>query len=110
MISVYGLRQCDTCRKTLKYLREHGLKHVFIDLREQRLERGRIERWVAEVGSERLVNRRSATWRGLDDADRARAAGPALVDLLAAHPTLIKRPLVERGGKVTLGFQPEAWT
>lgn len=109
MIRVYGLRQCDTCRKTLKYLKQQGLEHEFIDLREQPVGREQIAAWVAALGRERLVNRRSTTWQGLSETERTRSAGTGVVDLLMAHSTLIKRPLVERHGKLTVGFQPEAW-
>ena len=107
-VTLYGLRNCDSCRKALRWLESEGVAHHFHDLRADGLERARVERWLASPLSDRLLNRRSTTWRQLSDAQRA-AAGEALVELLLAHPTLVKRPVIERGGEVLgLGFDPDA--
>ena len=103
---VHGLRNCDSCRKALRWLESEGVDHRFHDLRADGLERAQIERWMASPLADRLVNRRSTTWRGLDEGQRA-AEGSALVDLLLEHPTLIKRPLLERDGALlAVGFDP----
>lgn len=97
MITVYGIRQCDRCRKTLKELERDDVTHRFHDLRVDGLEADRLRTWLASDFADRLVNRRSTTWRGLSEAEKA-SDGEALVDLLLAHPTLVKRPLIEEDG------------
>ncbi|KAA9133558.1 Spx/MgsR family RNA polymerase-binding regulatory protein [Marinihelvus fidelis] len=105
MLTVYGICQCDTCRKALKWLEAGDLPHRFHDLRVDGLDREQVRRWLDSGFAAQLVNRRSTTWRGLDDTQKA-ATGTALEDLLLAHPTLVKRPLFERDGQVlAVGFK-----
>ncbi len=109
MIRVYGIRQCDSCRRTLKWLEANELAFEFTDLRESPVGPEQIDRWLQRLGPERLVNRRSITWRRLDGDQRSRTMGTEGASLLAEHPTLIKRPVVEQGDALTVGFQPDAW-
>ncbi|MEX5727224.1 arsenate reductase [Rhodovulum iodosum] len=99
---IYGLKSCDTCRKALKALEAAGHAPAFHDIRAAPLPPGEITRFRDTFG-DALVNRRSTTWRGLDEADRA--ADPAA--LLAAHPALMKRPVIEADGVLYLGWGPE---
>lgn len=103
-IDVFGIQSCDTCRKARGWLSEQALDFRWIDLRESAPSRAEIERWLGAVGAEVLVNRRSTTWRGLDEKERPALDSPAVVDLLLEHPTLIKRPLFERGDELRVGF------
>ncbi|MEO1000977.1 MAG: ArsC/Spx/MgsR family protein [Pseudomonadota bacterium] len=93
---VHGLKTCDACRKAVKALGEGARLR---DVRSEPLSEAEIARFLAAFG-EALVNRRSTTWRGLSEAERAR--DPAA--LLAAHPSLMKRPVVERDDTLTLGL------
>ncbi len=106
MLTVYGIKQCDTCRKALKWLDTQGLEYRFHDFRADGLDRGLVEDWLASPVSEVLVNRRSTTWRHLSDSEKA-ASGDARVDLLLAHPTLIKRPVFVAPGWLSVGFDPD---
>ncbi len=92
---LFGLKTCDTCRKALKSFPDAE----FVDVRVDGVPGEVMGRALAEFG-ERLVNTRSTTWRELSEDDRARS--PA--DLLAAHPTLMKRPLIEQDGQLYLGW------
>lgn len=104
-VIIYGLKSCDTCRKALKWLDEHELAYRWHDLRADGVEAERLQRWLAAVGGHVLINRRSTTWRSLSAADQARAGDPEqAVALLQEHPTLIKRPVFERSGRVLVGF------
>ncbi len=97
---ILGLKTCDTCRKALKSLRAAGIDAVLHDVRDAPLQASDIRRFFEQFGDE-LVNRRSTTWRGLSEAERA---GDPL-DLLAAHPTLMKRPVIEDDrGALHLGW------
>lgn len=95
----FGLASCDTCRKALKALRAAGHAPVVIDVRADRVAPEDRAAIVAAFGAV-AVNRASTTWRGLDET--ARAANPA--DLLAAHPAVMKRPVIEAGGTWYLGW------
>ena len=108
MITVYGIRQCDTCRKALKWLEQEGLDHDFHDLRADGLEGDQVAAWMDSEFSDRLVNRRSTTWRGLTETQK-QAKGSDLQALLLQHPTLLKRPLFQVDGRLrAVGFQPDS--
>ncbi len=102
MIRLYGLKNCDTCRKALKMLKANGFSVVFVDVRAEPLSPQDLARFQAEFGAA-LVNTRSTTWRGLDDL--ARAQDPLV--LLAQNPALMKRPVIDRDGGLTLGWSKE---
>ncbi|MFW5816551.1 MAG: Spx/MgsR family RNA polymerase-binding regulatory protein [Wenzhouxiangella sp.] len=104
-LTVYGIKSCDTCRKALKWLEAHERPYRWHDLRADGLTLEQLQRWLAAAGAQALVNRRSTTWRALSEAERARAGDPAqAAALLKANPTLIKRPVFERAGRVQAGF------
>jgi arsenate reductase (glutaredoxin) len=108
MINIYGIKACDTCRKALKWLEAEGREHRWQDIREQPLDEPTLSDWVQRLGPETLVNRRSTTWRGLDQAARDQAMDPAgSPALLLAHPTLIKRPVFEQGDQLLVGFNAD---
>lgn len=99
MIRVHGLKACDTCRTALKDLRAAGQAAELRDLRAEPLSDAELSRFLGEFGYA-LVNRRSTTWRDLDDTERARPAA----DLLRDHPALMKRPVVETAAGLYLGW------
>ena len=94
MIKLYGIRQCDTCRKAWKWLEEQGLGYGFHDIRRDGIDRPTVDEWADAVGTEALVNRRGQTWRRLDPNERDGLDEEGLRALLAREPTLIKRPVV----------------
>ena len=103
----YGLKSCDTCKKAQKALAAAGVAFDVIDVRADGVDEADLTAWLAEVGDEVLVNRRSTTWRGLDDAAKAAASGPEAAALLAAHPTLIKRPVIVTKDAVHVGWSKD---
>lgn len=103
MIELWGLKSCDTCRKALKELQAAGKEAEIADIREG-LDAARLAGWLEAAGPEALVNRRSTTWRGLSEAER----GAPPDALLLAHPALVKRPVIEHGGRVLVGWDDEA--
>jgi len=105
VISVYGLKNCDTCRKALKWLEAEGVPHKFYDLRKDGVTRDQIAHWVQAVGTDHLINRRGTTWRSLDEVEKNNVDEAHTTDLIIEHPALIKRPLIEYdGGDVSVGF------
>jgi len=108
MLILYGIKNCDSCRKARLWLESKNAHFRFHDLREDGVTRVMLKRWLAAVEWKALLNTRSTTWRALDDADKADVdAGQALA-LMLAYPTLIKRPVLEKDGMVQVGFSPEA--
>lgn len=106
MLTVYGIKQCDTCRKALKWLDAQGIEHRFHDFRTDGLQAGLLQGWLGSPHAGRLVNRSSTTWRQLTEKQR-RLEGDELVALLLEHPTLIKRPVFVSDEIVAIGFKPE---
>lgn len=100
MITVYGLRNCDSCRKALARLEEQGVAHRFVDFRVDGIDAATVARWAEAVGWETLLNRRGTTWRGLDESVRAEIDAERAIDLMTTHPALMKRPIVEKDDAV----------
>jgi len=104
MTLIYGLKNCDTCRKTWKWADAEGIDYSFKDLRADGLPEEALDRWLAAVGWEALLNRRGTTWRGLDEAEKSDVDEGKARRLMLQHPALIKRPVVDTGTQVTVGF------
>jgi len=107
MLTVYGIKNCDTCRKALKWLSAEGIEHTFHDFRVDGLDPANVARWADAAGWEKLLNRRGTTWRNLSDAEKDGVDEAKAETLMAGNPTLIKRPVFETGGKVLVGFSAD---
>ncbi|MEA5444381.1 Spx/MgsR family RNA polymerase-binding regulatory protein [Gammaproteobacteria bacterium AB-CW1] len=108
-ITLYGIHNCDTCRKARRWLDEQGINHGWHDLRKDGLDDAMVNRWLDEIGSDKLINRRGPSWRKLTDKDKDRAnEGDAAV--FVANPTIIKRPVLNQNGTLRVGFQADDWT
>ncbi|MFW6412558.1 MAG: ArsC/Spx/MgsR family protein [Oceanicaulis sp.] len=102
-VTLYGLKACDTCRKAVKALEAGGRAVRVVDVRAEADLPAKLPGWLDAVGADTLVNTRSTTWRGLSETERAKKdADPA--SLLAEHPALIKRPVIEADGRVFAGW------
>lgn len=97
---LYHLKTCDTCRKAVAALKPRS--PTLVDIRAEGVPRATLQGWLDKLGPDLLVNRKSTTWRGLSEAERA---APPL-DLLLAHPTLMKRPVIVDGNTVHVGWGP----
>lgn len=110
MITLYGIKSCDTVRKARRWLDQHDIDYQFHDLREDGLSEARATAWLTALGQQELVNRRSTTWKtlpadlreGMDDDDKALKA-------LLEHPTLVKRPVLDTGSEIHVGFAAERY-
>ena len=105
MISIYGLKNCDTCRKALKWLEAEGIAHEFKDIRADGFSDEQLDNWVATAGWETLLNRRGTTWRKLSDAEKDSVDESKAKDLMRDQPALIKRPVFETKSGVVVGFK-----
>jgi arsenate reductase (glutaredoxin) len=102
-MKLYGLKNCDTCKKAMKALDAAGQSYTFVDIRAEADVASLAPQWLKQVGSAKLINTRSTTWRQLDEAERAKAESDP-TGLLVANSTLVKRPVIERGDDVFVGW------
>lgn len=107
-ITLYGLKNCDTCKKALGTLTAAGREVAFVDIRAQADRPSLVPAWIKAVGTEKLVNRRSTTWRGLTTAQQVAALGENAAALLIDHPALIKRPVIDTGADIVVGWDKGA--
>ena len=108
-VTIYGIKTCDTVRKARNWLEGRGVEHRFVDYRVEGLDPKDLARWKGAVGWEKLLNKTSATFKALSDADKAGLDEKKALALMQVHPTLIKRPVLDVDGTITVGFKPEIY-
>lgn len=105
-LHLYGIRNCDSCRRAVKWLHSNTVPHTLHDFREEGLSRDMVDAWLASPHGAMLINRRSTTWRQLSAALKQAAEHDPL-SLIMDHPTLLKRPVITDGKTiVSVGFEP----
>jgi Spx/MgsR family transcriptional regulator len=109
MITLYGIPNCDTVKKARAWLDGQGIAYAFHDYKKAGADPAKLRDWVAAKGWETVLNRRGTTFRKLPDADTADLDGAKAVALMQAHPSAIKRPVVEHEGGLLIGFDPAEW-
>lgn len=108
-IIIYGIKNCDTMAKARKWLDGQSIAYVFHDYRVDGLDKARLKEWVKALGWEKLLNKSSATFRELPDAAKQGLTEAKATALMLENPTMIKRPVLEIGGDLLVGFKPEAY-
>jgi len=107
-LQLYGIRNCDSCREAQRWLRIRKVPYTFHDLREDGLSADLVGEWFDSAHGPMLLNRRSTTWRHLDDSEKETALGDP-VSLVLKHPTLLKRPVITDGSTILdVGFRPDS--
>lgn len=110
MLTIYGIKNCDTMKKAFTLLDELGLDYVFHDYKKAGIDAGTLTRWVAQLGVDSLVNRKGTTWRKLSEQEQTQVATPAgAIVLMQANPSLIKRPLLDHDGDLICGLDSDAY-
>jgi arsenate reductase len=107
MTTIYGIKNCDTMKKARTWLEAHKLAHSFHDCKASGIDKATLEGWAKKVGWEMLLNRAGTTFRKLPEADKDGLTEKKAIALMLAKPSLIKRPVLEAKGKLTVGFKPE---
>ena len=109
---LYGIPNCDTVKKARAWLQGRGVAHEFIDFKKTPPDAELLAGWARAVGTERLLNRKGTTWRAVDAATQAAAGTEAgALALMAAQPSVIKRPVVQwPDGALTVGFDEADWS
>ena len=105
MITLYGIKNCDTVKKARRWLESNEVEYQFHDFRQDGLDIKQLTAWVENLGWESVVNKRSTTWRNLSDEEKEISSNAKAVKLLAANPTLIKRPVVVKNKTLLIGFK-----
>jgi len=108
-ITIYGIKNCDTMKKARAWLDERGVAYTFHDYKAEGIDRPRLEAWAREVGWEILLNRAGTTFRKLPDKDRENVTEKKAIALMLDQPSMIKRPVLDVGGKLLVGFKPETY-
>ena len=108
-LTIYGIKNCDTMKKARGWLDRAGRPYSFHDYKAAGIDRGRLEGWVGKVGWETLLNRSGTTFRKLPEADKAGLTEKKAMALMLAQPSMIKRPVLEKDGKLLVGFRPESY-
>ena len=105
MLNLYGIKNCDTVKKARRWLEDHSVEYQFHDFRQDGLDKKQLSGWVEKLGWEAVVNKRSTTWRNLSDKEKEIKTNAQAAKLLAANPTLIKRPVTENNKTLLVGFK-----
>ncbi len=104
MVTIYGIKACDTMKKAFTWLDKHGVAYTFHDYKKDAIDAATLKRWCKEVGYELLLNTKGTTWRKLSDADRENVTEAKAIKLMLANLSLIKRPVIEGGASLLVGF------
>ena len=108
-LTVYGIPNCDTVKKARAWLEREGVEYAFHDYKKEGADPARLRRWIGQVGWETVLNRRGTTFRKLPEAETADIDGDRAVAIMVAHPSAIRRPVVEYPGELLVGFDEAAW-
>jgi arsenate reductase (glutaredoxin) len=108
-ITIYGIKNCDTMKKARAWLDGHDVAYDFHDYKVEGITKDRLKRWSDEVGWEALLNRGGTTFRKLSDDDKEGLNERKALALMLAQPSMIKRPVLDLGGKLLVGFKPEIY-
>jgi arsenate reductase len=109
VVTIYGIKACDTMKKARTWLDTHGVGYAFHDYKAQGVARDGLEAWARSVGWETLLNRAGTTFRKLPDADRADLDAAKAITLMLGQPSMIKRPVLDVDGTLIVGFKPEVY-
>lgn len=106
---IYGIKNCDTMKKARAWLDSHDIACDFHDYKAVGIDRARLKGWADKVGWETLLNRAGTTFRKLSEADKTGLNETRAIALMLAQPSMIKRPVLEAGGKLLVGFKPDVY-
>ena len=105
-ITIYGIKNCDTMKKARAWLDEHDVAYAFHDYKAAGVERARLEAWAHDVGWETLINRAGMTFRKLPERAKEGLSAKKAIALMLDQPSMIKRPVLDVGGRLLVGFKP----
>lgn len=109
VVTIYGIKNCDTMKRARAWLEAHKVAHAFHDYKGSGIDKPVLEGWVKKLGWENLLNRAGTAFRKLPEADKQALSEKKAIALMLAQPSMIKRPVLEAQGKLTVGFKPEEY-
>ena len=107
MITMYGIKNCDTIKKARKWLEDNGVDYQFHDYKKDGLSEAQLDNWLDELGFEALINKRGTTWRKLADEVKDTIDRDSARSVMLDNPSIIKRPLLDSGSQKVLGFKAD---
>jgi arsenate reductase (glutaredoxin) len=108
-ITIYGIKNCDTMKKARAWLDSHDVAYDFHDYKAAGIDKSKLQQWTAKLGWETLLNRAGTTFKKLSDSDKDVLNERKAIALMLAQPSMIKRPVLETGAKLLVGFKPEIY-
>jgi arsenate reductase (glutaredoxin) len=108
--TLYGIKNCDTMKKARAWLDGHGVQYEFHDYKTSGIDATSLARWSGKVGWETLLNRSGTTFRKLPEAQKTDLTERKALALMLEQPSMIKRPVLEIGARVLVGFKPDLYT
>ncbi len=109
-LTLYGIPNCDTIKKARRWLESKGIEYRFHDYRKDGLEKSMLEAWTKELGWEALLNRRGTTWRKIPEEAKSAINAERAISLMLEQPAMIKRPLLDTGNQMLLGFSEQEYS
>ncbi|MFN3579975.1 MAG: ArsC family reductase [Pseudomonas sp.] len=109
MITLYGIKACDTMKKARTWLDQQGIAYEFHDYKKQGVSSDNLTAWCQEHGWETILNRQGTTFRKLEDSDKQDIDTDKAIALMLANPSMIKRPVLDTGSQRLVGFKPEIY-
>lgn len=109
MIKVFGIKNCDTMKKAFAWLEANGVAYEFVDYKKAGVAAANLPAWNTGAGWQKLLNTRGLMWKKLSEAERADADEAKALSLMAQYPSLIKRPVLDTGKSLLVGFTPETY-
>ena len=109
MIRIYGIKNCDTMKKAMAWLTANGFAYEFSDYKKAGVAEAHLPDWSARAGWEVLLNKRGLMWKKLSEDERVAVDAEKALKLMAHYPSLIKRPVLDTGNKLLVGFSPETY-
>jgi arsenate reductase len=109
MLTLYGIPNCDTVKKARAWLEQHGIDYHFHDYKKAGIDAVTLGRWCDEFGFEQVLNQRGTTWRKLDESARSNLNQSLAVKLMQAQPSVIRRPVIDSGSALLLGFNAASY-
>ena len=108
-VTIYGIKNCDTMQKAFKWLGAHGVAYHFHDYRQAGVTPAQLAQWCDAAGWQTVLNRAGTTFRKLPDTDKQALTQDKAIALMAAQPSMIKRPILDADGRLEIGFKPERY-
>ncbi|MFS2326036.1 MULTISPECIES: ArsC family reductase [Brucella] len=108
-VTIYGIKACDTMKKARSWLEDHGIDYAFHDYKKDGLDGATIDRFLKDIEWEKLLNRSGTTFRKLPEEERQNIDAAKARALMLAQPSMVKRPVLDKDGRLTVGFKPDQY-